>query len=90
MYKLQFGENRCTAVVLPQITEALSMPASDSGLPVGSDSEHFLALYASACLSAYPTPRTIRAISRKADFQNAILCRAASVTVSLVCTATDE
>ncbi|XP_070643756.1 uncharacterized protein [Bos indicus] len=48
------------------------------GLPVGSDSEHFLATYATP-LFAYPTPKTIRAISRKADFWNAILCRAASV-----------
>lgn len=71
--------NRHVAVALSQIiTEATSALASVSGLPVGSDSEHFLAVYATP-LFAYPTPKTIRAISRKADFWNAILCRAASV-----------
>ena len=70
--------NRHVAVARSQITEASSVLACVSGLPVGSDSEHFLAVYATP-LFAYPTPKTIRAISRKADFWNAILGRAASV-----------
>lgn len=53
------------AVVLPQITEALTVLAFVSGLPVGSHSEYIWAPDASACLPATPAPKMIIALSRK-------------------------